>query len=209
MTATVEILITITGMGDPQTGDTDEWVTKLFPTAKFVSKGSRRWIEVSPSRHIYLFEVRYEKENDAFREKVAKISSFLPAWAPDVVGAKLDEYFGDVWQNVLINDQIVASQLRFSNEFRRAMALIGELDPTLAPLEARIAILAHSLGTLVAYEGLYRVFATPSITMRRSQVNMVLCAPMLSPIHAVQSNAGVDRFLTRNGCTRPWAACDG
>jgi hypothetical protein len=203
MPSPIEVLITITGMGDPQTGDTDEWIRKLWPGAPFATHGDRRWVELSPDRKIYLFEVKYEKENDAFREKLSTVSSLLPGGTPEVIGKSLDEYFGDVWQNVLVGDQIVASQLRFSNEYRRAIALIGQLDPTLDLRKARISVLAHSLGTLVAYEGLYRVFETPEIMMAPSMVNLVLCAPMLSPMHAVQSGLSIDRFLTRYGCTRP------
>ena len=200
-----EILISISGMGDPETGDTDEWAQALFPTGALVNRGGEKTMEVDGGgRVIQLIEVLYEDSNEAIRQKFEDLGHLLPVETPEEMKGTLEDYALDVVENVLLKAALDASQLRFVQAYNAALdvarRLVGETGNV---RQAKIGVLAHSLGTLIAYEGICRAFDTALITSI-VDVNVVLCAPMLAPIHHVMQLLGEDRYLTRNGCNKPY-----
>jgi hypothetical protein len=198
-----EILITINGMGDPESGDTYAWPQALFPGSALVSRNGRRTLELD-GRTIHLFEVLYEAENEAVRAKFEVLGQLLPQATPEKVKDTLEDYALDVVQNVLLKGALEAAQLRFVEAYAQALDRALELvGPSGSLQQAKIGVLSHSLGTLVAYEGICRAFDT-DLFVQVVDVNVVMCAPMLSPIYHVLNALGADRYLTRYGCAKPY-----
>ena len=202
--ASAEILISITGMGDPESGDTDVWARSLFPDGVLIDQGDRRILRVG-TRDIHLFEVLYEEYNDAIREKIETLGQVLPGSTPEQVKETIEDYAFDVVDNVLLDGALEASQLAFVATYNEAVERARELvGPAGNVRTARIGVLSHSLGTLIAYEGIYRAFDTAMI-LSIVDVNVVMCAPMLAPIHHVLHALGKDdRYLTRNASRKPY-----
>jgi hypothetical protein len=201
--ANPEILITISGMGDPEAGDTDAWAQALFPTGALVVQGDRKTLEVD-GRTIHLFEVLYEDSNEAIRQKFESLAQILPQETPEKAKDTLEDYAFDVVENVLLKGALDASQLRFVQTYSaaldRALELVGDTGDI---RQTRIGVLSHSLGTYIAYEGVCRAFDTESL-VQIVDVNVVMCAPMLAPIYHVLHLLGPDRYLTENGSRKPY-----
>lgn len=202
--AGAEILISITGMGDPESGDTDTWARALFPGAVLIDQGDRKLLRIG-TRDIHLLEVLYEEYNEAIREKIETLGQLLPAQTPEKVKETIEDYAFDVVENVLLDGALEASQLAFVATYNEAVERARELvGPTGNVRTARIGVLSHSLGTLIAYEGISRAFDTAMI-LSVVDVNVVMCAPMLAPIHHVLQFLGKDdRYLTRNASRKPY-----
>ena len=200
---TPEILISISGMGDPEAGDTDEWAQALFPTGALVNRMGVKTMEVD-GRVIHLIEVLYEESNEAVREKFEDLGRLLPAATPETIKDILEDYALDVVENVLLKSALEPAQLRFVEAYNAALDLARRLVGESGNIrQTKIGVLSHSLGTLIAYEGICRAFDTALITSV-VDVNVVMCAPMLAPIYHVMHAIGADRYLTRNGCNKPY-----
>jgi hypothetical protein len=198
-----EILIAISGMGDPEAGATDDWATALFPGCSLVDTGAEKRIEIG-GRTIHLLEVLYEDSNEAVRQKFEALSQIVPAAAPDALKDTIEDYALDVVENVLLASALEPAQLRFVETYNKALdkarALVGEEGNV---RQTKIGVISHSLGTLIAYEGICRAFDTELLTSI-VDVNVVMCAPMLSPIYEAMHAVGVDRYLADNGCNKPY-----
>jgi hypothetical protein len=202
--AAAEILISITGMGDPESGDSDAWARLLFPTGVLIDQGDRKILRVG-TRDIHLLEVLYEEYNEAIRAKIESLGQILPGNTPEEAKATIEDYAFDVVENVLLDGALDASQVAFVETYneavQRARELVGQTGNVRT---ARIGVVSHSLGTLIAYEGVSRAFDTAMITSI-VDVNIVMCAPMLAPIHHVLQALGKqDRYLTRNASRKPY-----
>jgi hypothetical protein len=198
-----EILISISGMGDPEAGDTDEWAQALFPAGALVNRAGEKTMEVE-GRVIHLIEVLYEESNEAVRQKFEDLGHLLPQATPEKLKDTLEDYALDVVENVLLKSALEPAQLRFVEAYNKALDLARRLVGESGNVrQTKIGVLSHSLGTLIAYEGICRAFDTALITSL-VDVNVVMCAPMLAPIHHVMQAVGVDRYLTRNGCSKPY-----
>jgi hypothetical protein len=188
-------------MGDPLSGSTDEWVKTLFPSGTIETSGTRKRVQVGSER-IYLLEVTYEDFNDAVLEKFDAMTR-LVANASEGVRDALKEYAGDVVTQVLVKNALDGAIRRFLDAYSEAIRIaIREKPPGTDTREANLGVLSHSLGTLIAYEGLFAAGRSPFLTTVL-EANLVMCAPMLSPISAVQSFIGQNRYLTRFGCRKP------
>jgi hypothetical protein len=198
-----EILISISGMGDPEAGDTEEWAQALFPSGALVNRAGEITMEVD-GRVIHLIEVLYEDSNEAVRQKFEDLGHLLPQATPEELKDILEDYALDVVENVLLKSALEPAQLRFVEAYNKALDLARRLVGESGNIrQTKIGVLAHSLGTLIAYEGICRAFDTALIASV-VDVNVVMCAPMLAPIHHVMQAVGVDRYLTRNGCNKPY-----
>jgi hypothetical protein len=201
--ATAEILISITGMGDPDDGDTDAWAQTVFPTGTMFASGGRKWLQFPNGRQIYLLEVLYEDVNDAMLAKYEGMTDAFFGWAPDMIEKKLEEYLGDVVVNVLSDVTMDMTQRRFVAAYAKAVQLATSVVGMDGDIRtAKVGVLSHSLGTLVAYEGLYRTYDTSDF-LRFIPVNLVMCAPMLRPICGVQAFLQKKRYLAQRKCQRP------
>lgn len=195
------ILISITGMGDPGSGDTDAWATTLFPDGVVETSGARKWIRRGEDK-TFLVEVSYEDLNDAIRAKFERVWDSVLGAGPENLQTVLEEFVGDVATNVLLRDALDGAQRRFVDAYSTALTIaIGEKPKGTDTRRSRIGVLCHSLGTLIGYEGLYAASRAPLIT--HVSTKLVMCAPMLSAIGAVQSFIDQDRYLTRHGCNKP------
>jgi len=200
---TPEILITISGMGDPESGDTDEWAQALFPAGTLVDGQGGKTMEID-GRVIYLVEWLYEDSNEAIREKFESLGELIPEGTDAETKDTLEDYALDVVENVLLKSALEPAQLRLVEAYNDALDLARRLvGPAGSVRQTKIGVLSHSLGTLIAYEGICRAFDTALITSV-VDVNVVMCAPMLAPIHHVMQLVGEDRYLTRNGCNKPY-----
>jgi hypothetical protein len=198
-----EILITISGMGDPESGETDAWGQALFPNGVLVNEHGKKTIHVD-GRIIHLLEVLYEDSNEAVRDKFEVLSQIAPDATPKKLKATLEDYALDVVENVLLKSALEPAQLRFVQKYTEALDLARQLvGPDGNVRKVRMGVLSHSLGTLIAYEGIYRAFDNPFLTSI-VDVNVVMCAPMLAPIYHVMHALGIRRYLRDNGCRKPY-----
>jgi hypothetical protein len=198
-----DILVSITGMGDPEEGDTDSWAQLLYPNAEMYASGGRKWLQFPTGRQIYLLEVLYEDINDALLGKYEGLRQILSSWAPEQIEKVLNEYAGDVVMQVLTDAAMDATQKRFIAAYAKAIQLsISVMGAGADIRQARVGVLSHSLGTLIAYEGLHRTYEVNDF-IRFIPVNLVMCAPMLRPISAVVGYANRRRYLATYGCQRP------
>jgi hypothetical protein len=196
-----EGLILVTGMGDARRNSTDEWAKLLFPGCTIKKSGDKKWLKTG-DRKIYLFEVYYDDLNQMLLEKFEGLKKlFDSAPGPAKIKEFLETHINDVMQNVLVPDMINASQARFVEQYSKMIQTI--LDEGVHLSDARVGVLSHSLGTLVAYEGLYKVCDTREI-IKFVDLGLVMAAPMLSPICAVQSSMNIQRYLTRNRSMKPY-----
>ncbi len=202
------ILITVNGMGDPDAGSTFAWSRALFPDAEEHTADGRRWLDTADGR-VYLLEVRYEDVNDMLLAKHQGLREglrdLIPENTPDVVEETLEEFVLDVVEQVLVKEALDAAQMEFLGTYVEALRIAGdEAGDDGDPRTIGIGVLAHSLGTLVAFEGLHRAADSEDI-LHFLDVNLVLCAPMLAPMHAVQSHlpAQSHRYLVDRGPVKP------
>lgn len=196
------ILITVTGMGDPEEGDTFSWAARLFPDGELYRAKGRDWLQFPDGGQIYLLEVRYEDVNDALLTKNENVKSALSA-GPDKIDKALQEYPGDVITQVLVDKAIDAAQMRFMGKYMEALHLARALVGPAGNIGiARIGVLCHSLGTLIAFEGLARCYDKSEI-LQVVPVNLVMCAPMLAPMCTVQRKLRMRRYLVAMGACRP------
>lgn len=198
------ILISLHGMGDAQAGDTHAWAKTLFPGAEEHSTDGRTWIDTDIGK-VWLVEVRYEDVSEALLEKYEGLRELLPEGTPELIREKLEDFLFDVLQQVLVKEALDAAQLRFVGGYVEALEIAhAEVGAAGDVRAAKIGVLAHSLGTLVAYEGVHRAAESEDI-LDFVPLNMVLCAPMLRPICAVQSTlpGQSDRYLVTRGCAKP------
>ncbi len=194
-----EGLILITGMGDSPQNSTDSWAQLLFPNGDLQTGNDFKWLQVN-NRKIYLFEVYYDDLNQMLLAKYEGLQEIFDL-APDSVSGFLETHVHDVITNVLVPDQINASQLRFVEQYRRAHEAMYFENAN--PTNSKLGVLSHSLGTLVAYEGIYKAMSLSNF-VDPIPMSLVMAAPMLSPICKVQSLLGLERYLTQNRSMKPY-----
>jgi len=190
-------------MGQSSPGDCFAWATLLYPDAEQFTKDTRRWLQFPDGSQTYLLEVFYEDVNDAVRNKYASTYQSLTGEIPEQWRAQIDTCVSDVAQNVLLDHSIDQVQSRFVGKYLEARLLAQSLaGPTSSPSAIPISVLAHSLGTLVAYEGLFRASDVAS-GFPLHPVRLVACAPMWSAIRKTQIRLDRRRYLPQRGFTKP------
>ncbi len=198
-----DILILVHGMGHSAQGDCYAWAATLWPDAEQFTKDTRRWLQFPDGNKKYLLEVFYEDVNDVLREKYSALWNGVTGKLPDAVRSNVDTCVTDVAQNVLSDVSIDQVQTRFVYKYLEARELAQALaGHSSAPETIPISVLSHSLGTLIAYEGLFRA-ADVAGAFALHPVNVVACAPMWSPIRKVQILAQRRRYLPKRGFTKP------
>lgn len=204
-----EGLICVTGMGNAAQNSTDEWVKLLFPEGVIETSGDRKWVKVG-NRKVYLFEVYYDDINQMFYEKYQGYSDLLSS--AGAASSFLETHGNDVFLNVLDPNVLNASQTRFVEQYKNVYELMLELGAY--PNTSVLGVLSHSLGTLVAYEGLYKVLQSDYFVDGYIDVNLIMAAPMLRPIFGVQnflsdSRLLSERYLIQNASQKPYRMIGG
>lgn len=199
-----EGLVLVTGMGDAEQNSTDEWVKLLYPEGVIESSGDRKWLR-DGERTIYLFEVYYDDINQQFLDKYTGYADVLEQ--AGAASSFLETHGNDVFLNVLDPNVLNASQTRFVEQYKKAFDIV--IDEEVPLSQVTLGVLSHSLGTFVAYESLYKVMDMNVFVAGYMNVNLVMCAPMLRPIFAVQyflsdSHLLRDRYLIENGSQKPY-----
>jgi hypothetical protein len=198
-----DILMLAHGMGHSAQGDCFAWASQLYPDAEQFTQDTRRWLEFPDGRQKYLLEVFYEDTNEVLRAKYADLWNRVHGRLPDQWREQVETCLTDVAQNVLLDQSIDQVQSAFVRKYLEATLLAQALvGPRGNPFDVRIGVLAHSLGTLIAYEGLFRAADVVS-KMAMHPVHLVVCAPMWSPIRKVQRALGRRRYLVERGLTKP------
>ncbi|MEO6444364.1 MAG: hypothetical protein ABIZ91_17700 [Gemmatimonadaceae bacterium] len=198
-----EILIIAHGMGHSRPGDGYTWASLLYPTAEQFTKDTRRWLQFPDGRQKYLLEVFYEDVNETLRNKYSQLWDGVTGQLPEQCRSMVDTCITDVTQNVLLDHSIDLVQSRFVAKYLEARELAQALaGPEVAPTAVPIGVLAHSLGTLIAYEGLFRA-ADVASAFALHPVRLVVCAPMWSPICKVQAALKRRRYLPLQGLVKP------
>jgi hypothetical protein len=198
-----DILILVHGMGHSAQGDCYAWAASLWPDSEQFTSNTRRWLQFPDGRRTYLLEVFYEDVNDVLRSKYAQLWDGLTGKLPEAWRAGVDTCITDVAQNVLSDVSIDQVQTRFVYKYLEARELAQALaGPATSPTTIPISVLSHSLGTLIAYEGLFRA-ADVASAFALHPVNVVACAPMWSPVRKVQILAQRRRYLAKRGFVKP------
>ena len=198
-----DILIFAHGMGHSRPGDCYAWASLLYPDAEQFTRDTRRWLQFPDGRHKYLLEVFYEDTNEQLRAKYASLWDGLETALPAQWRQGIDTCVSDVAQNVLLDGSIDQVQTRFVYKYLEAREIAQTLSPPgVSPTRISISVVAHSLGSLIAYEGLFRA-ADVASAFAMHPVRLVVCAPMWSPIRKVQLKLGRRRYLPSRGFTKP------
>lgn len=190
-------LIMVCGMGDDPEHGTDAWAKKLFD-AEVQSDAHGRFVKTKDGK-VYLFEVFY---NDLNNLLLKKFEGLKRLYESSPVGSKeLKSHVHDVIVNVMVPDMINAVKDLFLLQYNKVLETIVKLQCTNE--ESKIGVLSHSLGTYIAYEGLYAVCRSNEI-VTYIDLGLVMAAPMLSPIYNVQSMLGLQNYLTQNCSSKPF-----
>lgn len=190
-------LIMVCGMGDEQQHGTDSWAKKLFD-AEVQSDAQGRFVSTKNGK-IYLFEVFYDDLNNLLLKKYEGLKRLYES---SPVGIdELKSHMHDVIVNVMVPDMINAVKDLFLLQYNKVLETIVKLECTNE--ESKIGVLSHSLGTYIAYEGLYAVCRSNEI-VTYIDLGLVMAAPMLSPIYYVQSKLGLQNYLTQNCSSKPF-----
>jgi hypothetical protein len=198
-----DILILAHGMGHSAPGDCFAWASQLYPDAEQFTKNTRRWLQFPDGSQKYLLEVFYEDVSDVLKDKYGALWSATLGKVPDQWRQPVETCISDVAQNVLLDHSIDQAQSRFVAKYLEATLLAQALaGPSGSPTSIPIGVLAHSLGTLIAYEGLFRS-ADVAGAFSLHPVSLVVCAPMWSPIRKVQAAARRRRYLVDKGLVKP------
>ena len=174
------------------------------PGAGADGPGNGSWLDTEGGP-VHLLEVWYEDVNDALLEKHEGLRDLIPDGTSSQVERALEEFAFDVLHQVLDKAALDAAQMRFVATYIHALSIaMDRVGDDGDPHAARIGVLAHSLGTLVAFEGLHRAADSEDI-LDFVPVRLVLCAPMLAPIHAAQARlpSQSDRYLVSRGPVKP------
>lgn len=198
------ILLLMHGMGKAEQRDTFAWASHLWPDGQQFESGERRWIDTPDGYRTYLLEIYYEDLNEVIASKYAPAWESILGKEDATLRAKLETYVGDVVHHVLTDGAIDAAQMRVRAKYCEARELSIALTRGTGRLPERvpIAMLSHSLGTLIAFEGLWRM-AQVWEHLSYHPVRLVACAPMWSPIRKVQLALKRRRYLATHGISRP------
>lgn len=197
------VVIFAHGMGHSAKGDCFAWASLLWPDAEQFTKDTRRWLQFPDGRQTYLLEVFYEDINGDFRRKYGELFDKITGKLPEECREPVDTCVSDVALNVLSDAAIDSVQSRFVAKYLEARELARSIvGPSGAPTTVNIGVVGHSLGTLIAYEGLFRSADVLSAAALHP-VSLVVCAPMWSPIRRVQVGAKARRYLPIRGFTKP------
>ncbi len=201
----MKVLLTIHGMGDPETDSSIRWAEELFETEASVAgevEGSKVFKIESEDEPVYILEIFYDDWNQLFYAKREAMDKLL-SLTPDLIKKPLECHVADVLQVVFTDATRQTNAMQVLEAYTKALKfVIQQPERVNFNRDLKIGMLCHSLGTYLIYEGC-NLIANTNALIRKPSCNVVLCAPMLSPIQWAQDLTQIHSFLTKNGNKNP------